>query len=83
MFEEYLKQEGAENKIENNRRKKRLEETLAKVKIKKDKLPFFLTTARGPTQQSVEFIRWIRNNLFSSTSWVEAMGSLKQIYAVF
>ncbi len=75
--------EGVENGIENNRRHKRLDKALASIKTRKDKLPVFLTTPKRPTQLSVKFIRWLRNNLFSNTSWMEAMGSLKQIYAVF
>jgi len=34
-------------------------------------------------QLSVKFIRWLRNNLYTNTSWMEAMGALKRIYAVF
>ncbi len=83
ILEQCLKKEGVENEIENNRRHKRLDKALASIKTRKDKLPVFLTTPKRPTQLSVKFIRWLRNNLFSNTSWMEAMGALKQIYAVF
>ena len=83
ILEQCLKKEGVENEIENNRRHKRLEKTLASTKTRKDKLPVFLTTPKRPTQRSVKFIRWLRNNLYTNTSWLEAMGALKRIYAVF
>ncbi len=83
ILEQCLKKDGVENEIENNRRHKRLDKALASTKTRRDKLPVFLTTPKRPTQLSVKFIRWLRNNLFSNTSWMEAMGSLKQIYAVF
>ncbi len=83
ILKQCLKKEGVENKIENNRRKKRLDRALANAKTRKDKLPFFFTTPKRPTQLSVKFIRWLRNNLYANTSWLEAMGVLKRIYAVF
>ena len=83
ILEQFLKKEGVENEIENNRRLKRLDKALASIKIRKDKLPAFLTTSKRPTQQSVKFIRWLRNNLYTNTSWIEGMGALKRIYAVF
>ena len=83
ILEQLLKKEGVENEIENNRRLKRLDKALAGIKIRKDKLPAFLTTPKRPTQRSVKFIRWLRNNLYTNTSWIEGMGALKRIYAVF
>jgi len=52
-------------------------------KIRQDNLPVFITAPRRPTQLPVKFIRWLRNNLYAKTSWVEAMGALKRTYAVF
>ena len=83
LFEKCLKKKGAENLIENNRRSKRLERSLDDSKTNRKKLPAFLITAKRPTVRSVKFIRWIRNHLYSNTSWLEAAGSLKRIYAVF
>jgi hypothetical protein len=83
ILKQCLKKEGVENKIENNRRKKRLDRALANAKTRKDKLPFFFTTPKRPTQLSVKFIRWLRNNLYTNTSWIESIGALKRIYAVF
>ncbi len=83
IFEDCLKQEGVDNEIENKRRSKRLEKTMALAEAKKITLPNFLAAPKRPSQRSVKFIRWLRNNLFSNTSWMEAMGSLKRIYAVF
>ena len=83
ILEQCLKKEGVENKIEDNRRRKRLDKLLASIKTRRDKLPAFLTEPRRPTQLSVKFIRWLRNNLYENTSWIEAMGTLKRIYAVF
>jgi hypothetical protein len=83
MLEQCLTKQGVVNEIENNRRHKRLDKVLANSKTRKDKLPVFLTVPRRPTQQSVKFIRWLRNNLYTNTSWLEAMGALKRIYAVF
>jgi hypothetical protein len=83
ILDQYLKKEGVENEIENNRRRKRLEKVLAGTKTKRDKLPVFLITPKRPTQRSVKFIRWLRNNLYTNTSWLEATGTLRRIYAVF
>jgi hypothetical protein len=83
ILEQCLKKEGAENEIENSRRQTRLDKALASSKTKKDKLPTFLTTPKRPTQQSVKFIRWLRNNLYVNTSWMEATVALKRVYAVF
>ena len=83
IFEDCLKQEGIDNEVENKRRSKRLEKTMALAEAKKITLPNFLAAPKRPSQRSVRFIRWLRNNLFSNTSWMEAMGSLKRIYAVF
>ena len=83
MLEQCLTKEGVVNEVENNRRRKRLDKVLANSKTRKDKLPVFLTVPRRPTQQSVKYIRWLRNNLYTNTSWLKAMGTLKRIYAVF
>ena len=83
ILEQCLRKQGIENTIEDNRRRKRLDKALASTRIKRVKLPTFLTTPRRPTQLSVKFIRWLRNNLYANTSWVEALGSLRRIYAVF
>jgi len=83
IFEQCLKKEGIENEIEKNRRRKRLDSVLARMKIHKAKLPIFLTTPKRPTQRPLKFIRWLRHNLYTNTSWIEAAGALKRIYAVF
>ena len=83
ILEQCLKKEGVENEIENSRRQKRLDKALASSKTRKDKLPVFLTTPKRPTQLSLKFIRWLRNNLYANTSWMVAMGALKRIYTVF
>jgi len=83
ILEQCLRHEGIENEIENKRRRKRLAEILSRIKMGRDKLPPFLTTPKRPAQLSVKFIRWLRNNLYTNTSWMEAMGTLRRIYAVF
>lgn len=83
IFEDCLKQEGVDNEIENERRIKRLQKTVALAEARKITLPNFLKAPKRPSQRSVKFVRWLRNNLYSNTSWMEAMGSLKRIYAVF
>ena len=84
IFDRYLEQNGIENKKENDRRKVRLDKALKNVPgIDQKKLPLFLTTPKQATQRSVKFIRWLRNHLFTNTSWAEAMGSLRRIYAIF
>ena len=83
ILEQCLKKEGVENEIEDSRRRKRLDEALAKSKTRLDQLPTFLTTPKRPTQLPLIFIRWLRNNLYANTSWLEAVGALKRIYAVF
>lgn len=83
MFKKCLEHEGAVNETENTRRRKRLEKSLAKAKTKAINLPNFLKTPRRPTQLSVKYIRWLRNHLYSNTSWREAVSSLVRVYAVF
>ena len=83
IFEDRLKKPGVDNEIENKRRNKRLKKSLTLAQLKKEALPIFLTTSKRPTQRSVKFIRWLRNNLFMNTSWRDAAGSLERIYAVF
>ena len=84
ILDKCLKKEGIENKIENERRQERLDKILASIDtIKKNSLPDFLVTPKRASQLTVKYIRWLRNNLFSNTSWQEAMGSLLRIYTVF
>ena len=83
ILEQGLKEEGLENKNEDNRRRKRLGQTLSRITTCKDKLPIFLKTSKRPTQRPLKFIRWLRHNLYANTSWVEAVGALKLIYDVF
>lgn len=83
ILEHGLMKEGVENEIENNRRRKRLERALASIKARRDTLPSFLITPKRPTQRPLKFIRWLRHNLYTNTSWIEAAGDLKRIYTVF
>jgi hypothetical protein len=83
FFEQCLRKEGVVNEIENNRRRKRLDRVLSHIKTRKDKLPIFHITPKRPTQRPLKFIRWLRHNLYTSTSWREAAGVLRLIYAVF
>jgi len=83
IHEQCLKKESVENEIENNRRHKSLDRAFANAKTRKDKLPFFHTKPKRPTQLSVKFIRWLRNISYTNTSWIVARGALKRIYAVF
>ena len=83
ILEGCLEKEGVGNEIENDRRGKRLERALATSNISKEKLPAFLIRPKRSTQRSVKFIRWLRNHLYINTSWRDALGPLKRIYAVF
>lgn len=83
ILEESLKQEGVENLPEDNRRCQRLKEAMSKSGFRKEELPEFLNTPKKASQRSVKFTRWLRNNLYSNTSWRVAISSLRQIYAVF
>ena len=84
IFESCLEQIGVENIKEDVRRRTRLDKALKTSKgNKKRKLPTFLTTPKQPTQRSLKYIRWLRNHLYVNTSWREAAGSLRRIYAVF
>jgi len=83
ILEQCLRKEGVENEIENNRRRNRLDRALARIKARKGKLPIFHITPKRPTQRSLKFIRWLRHNLYTNTSWIEAAGTLRLIYAVF
>jgi len=83
MLEDLLKKEGVDNETENKRREQRLKNLLAKSKVGKEELPEFLSTPKRPSQRTVKFIRWLRNHLFSNTSWREALLSLKMVYDCF
>lgn len=83
LLDQCLQKKGVINEIENTRRHQRLEKALVSSKFRRDKLPTHLTTPRRPTQLSVKFIRWLRNHLYTNTSWLAAMEPLKKIYAVF
>jgi len=83
ILEQDLKEEGLENKKEDNRRRKRLNQTLSQITTGKERLPIFLKTPKRSTQRPLKFIRWLRHNLYANTSWVEAVGALKLIYDVF
>jgi len=83
ILEQSLRKEGIENKVEDNRRKKRLNRALSCITTSREKLPVFLKTPKRPTQRPLKFIRWLRHNLYANTSWVEAVGALKLIYDVF
>lgn len=83
ILDKKLEMKGLKNKVENKRREKRLEKIILKSKVKKEELPIFLSTPKKPVLRSVKFIRWLRNNLYSSTSWREALHTLKLVYDVF
>ncbi len=83
ILEQDLKKEGLENKNEDNRRRKRLDQTLSRITTCNDKLPIFLKTPKRPTQRPLKVIRWLRHNLYANTSWVESVGALKLVYDVF
>ena len=84
ILESYLKQNGIENKKENDRRYARLESTLSSsLELKETKLPSFLKMPGYATQRPLKLIRWLRNHLYINTSWKEAEASLRRIYAVF
>ena len=83
LLDQFLQKSGVTNENEDKRRRKRLEKILADSKSNVNELPDFLTTARGPSQLSVKFIRWVRNHLDKNTSWMQAIGSLRRVYAVF
>lgn len=83
IFEKYLERNGIKNIKENDRRQSRLDKALKNTSCSKKKLPLFLTTPRRASQRPLKFIRWLRNHLYTNTSWREAEGSLRRIYAVF
>lgn len=83
MLEDLLKKEGVDNEMENKRRDQRLKNLHVKSKVNKEELPEFLSTSKRPSQRSVKFIRWLRNNMFSNTSWREALLSLRMVYDGF
>ncbi|MCP4746232.1 MAG: hypothetical protein GY874_08840, partial [Desulfobacteraceae bacterium] len=83
LFEQDIEKQGVKNNKEDERRKKRLTKDLGKCEVDTNKLPLFFTTTKRATQRPLKFIRWLRNHLFSNTSWLEAVASLKLIYDVF
>jgi len=83
ILENHLEKNGIINTKENDRRQIRLDKALKKTSFGKKKLPLFLTTPKRATQRPLKFIRWLRNHLYTSTSWREAESSLKRVYAVF
>jgi hypothetical protein len=59
IFEDWLKKQGVDNKIENKLRNKRLKKSLTLAQLNKQALPIFLTTPKRSTQRPVKFIRWL------------------------
>ena len=77
-----FKKEGIEDKTENNRRLKRLEEAVESAKKTGTELPLYLKKAQSATQRSVKFIRWL-HNIYNQASWQATLDSLRYIYATF
>lgn len=83
ILENKFKNCGIENKTENTRRQKRLDKSIANANECRRSLPIFLRRTKKPAQRSVKFIRWLRNNLFTNTSWRKSLLNLKLVYDTF
>jgi len=83
ILEGYIEKLGIRNVIEDIRRSNRLKQVPADKRSGKKTLTDFLKKPKRATHRSVKFIRCLRNHLFMSTSWKEALEPLQRIYAAF
>ncbi len=84
IFENILeKDEGIKNKKETKRKIKRLKNDFELSKIKEVVLPLHLQTLKRSTQRPLKFIRWLRNQIFTQSSWSVAIKALRLVYDEF
>lgn len=73
--------QGVENKAENQRRQKRLEQQEQALALKGETLPVLYRVCARLTQASFKLIRWLRTHWNHSTSLEQALLLLRALYA--
>lgn len=82
LFESELeKEEGIKNEAEDKRRQARIEKAKDKIEKKGDVMPKLYLSLIRVTQVSVKFIRWLRYEVFGSTSDSQALERLRGCYS--
>ncbi|MCP5537925.1 MAG: transposase [Akkermansiaceae bacterium] len=83
-FEETIREEeGIENTTNRERMDKRLEQAQSEASQLGGELPRLYKDWQRLKQTGVTFIRWLRNQIFKPTSWVQSLHLLRQTYAIF
>jgi hypothetical protein len=83
-FEETIREEEDIDNTTNRRRMdKRLEQAQNEASQLGGELPRLYKNWQRLKQTGVTFIRWLRNQIFKPTSWVQSLHLLRQTYAVF
>lgn len=83
LFDDEIEDEGIVDTEENKRREKRLQDSLKNTKVKVDKVSDMLLKVQRSTQRPLRFIRWFREKLYSDSSWIDAVDSLRYLYGGF
>ena len=83
LFDDEVEEEGVVDVEENERREKRLQESLKNTKVEKAKISDMLLVVQRSSQRPLRFFRWFREKLQTDTSWPEAMDSLRCVYEGF
>jgi hypothetical protein len=83
-FEETIRdEEGIENTTNRERMDKRLEQAQSEASQLGGELPRLYKDWQRLKQTGVTFIRWLRNQIFKPTLWVQSLHVLRQTYAIF
>lgn len=78
---EVERQHGVRNEAEDRRRAKRVKEAEQVCAQKRTPLSTLVLQARGATQRSVKFVRWLRQSLRDHAAEAAALLRLKALYA--
>jgi hypothetical protein len=74
---------GLKNETNEKRQQKRLSEAQEKVVEQGERLPKLYEDWQRIKQTGVTFIRWLRGQIFATTSWLESLALLRQTYEKF
>jgi hypothetical protein len=80
IFEHYLEEEeGITDEKVKYKRQEKLKDDIAKATQAKRKMSSLLLAPKRATQRSVQFIRWLRDELHQPTSWRMAISELRPL----
>lgn len=80
---EIQSESGLKNETNEKRQQKRLTEAREKVTEQGERLPKLYEDWQRIKQTGVTFIRWLRGQIFATTSWLESLALLRQTYEKF